>query len=114
MYLPEGRVIPAYSTWHPVDVSSQPNTSPELRARRRPIPARELLSRGETIVSLLGQNDGRLRRMPPEKILKFGSEPFAIPRLSARARPDRPRRAHACNSRRSVYAGSVTDRESAG
>ena len=35
MYLPEGRVMPAYSTWQPVVGSSHPTDNPAQSARRR-------------------------------------------------------------------------------
>ena len=41
MYLPEGRVMPAYSTWHPVVGSNQPIASAAQTAiaRLTPLPA---------------------------------------------------------------------------
>src|SRR5947209_4509092 len=35
MYLPDGKVIPAYSTWHPTDGSIQPTESPAQIAFRK-------------------------------------------------------------------------------
>src|SRR4051794_35201091 len=35
MYLPEGKVMPAYSTWQPIDGMIQPIVSPAQTARRR-------------------------------------------------------------------------------
>src|SRR5258707_8174750 len=63
MYLPDGKVMPAYSTWQPVDGSSQPIDSPAQSARRRSerrsrrgVPVREE-AMGSTLLS--GASGGR-------------------------------------------------------
>jgi hypothetical protein len=53
MYLPEGNVIPAYSTWQPVDGSSPPMARADQSAQRRPLRQRGELSRGDDIASTL-------------------------------------------------------------
>jgi hypothetical protein len=35
MYLPEGKVMPAYSTWQPAEGKSQPTASAAQAAHRR-------------------------------------------------------------------------------
>jgi hypothetical protein len=53
MYLPEGNVIPAYSTWQPTDGSSPPMARADQSAKRRPLKQRGELSRGDDIASTL-------------------------------------------------------------
>jgi hypothetical protein len=59
MYLPEGRVMPAYSTWQPTDGSSHPIASAAQAAQRR-LYRRDDPVRWDPIVStLLGEIGGR-------------------------------------------------------
>jgi hypothetical protein len=59
MYLPEGSVIPAYSTWQPTEGKIQPKDSADQSATRRPVDLRGDLFWGNSIVSaLLGISGG--------------------------------------------------------
>jgi hypothetical protein len=53
MYRPEGRVMPAYSTWQPVEVKIQPVASADQSATRRLVDPRGDLVRGNPIASTL-------------------------------------------------------------
>jgi hypothetical protein len=53
MYLPEGSVMPAYSTWQPTDGRIQPIASADQSATRRLVDPRGDLMRGKPIASTL-------------------------------------------------------------
>ena len=53
MYLPEGKVMPAYSTWQPIEGKIQPVASADQSATRRLVDPRGDLIRGKTIASTL-------------------------------------------------------------
>jgi hypothetical protein len=53
MYLPDGSVMPAYSTWQPVIGKIQPSASAVQAARRRPLGRDREPMRGDFIVSTL-------------------------------------------------------------
>ena len=85
MYLPEGNVMPAYSTWQPIEGKIQPVASADNSATRRLVDPRGDLLRGKPIVStLLGVFGG-----PSDPFLEGGKtavgSPFLVP--PARARP---------------------------
>ena len=66
MYLPDGSVMPAYSTWQPTEGKIQPVASAVQSAMRRLVDPRGDLMRGNPIAStLLGVFDG-----PSDSILK--------------------------------------------
>jgi hypothetical protein len=59
MYRPEGKVMPAYSTWQPTEGKIQPVASAVQSATRRLVDPRGELMRGNPIAStLLGVFDG--------------------------------------------------------
>src|SRR5271163_143842 len=53
MYLPEGKVMPAYSTWQPTEGKIQPVASAVQSATRRLVDPRGDLMRGNPIASTL-------------------------------------------------------------
>ena len=53
MYRPEGNVMPAYSTWQPVEVKIQPIASADQSATRRLVDPRGDFVRGNPIASTL-------------------------------------------------------------
>jgi hypothetical protein len=79
MYLPDGKVMPAYSTWQPTEGKIPPVASAVQSAKRRLVDPRGDLMRGNPIAStLLGVFDG-----PSDPILEQGSaavgSPFLVP-----------------------------------
>ena len=59
MYLPEGNVMPAYSTWQPTEGKIPPTASADQSATRRLVAPRGDPMRGNPIAStLLGVFDG--------------------------------------------------------
>ncbi|MGA8349324.1 MAG: hypothetical protein WBQ29_07220 [Isosphaeraceae bacterium] len=59
MYLPEGKVMPAYSTWQPTEGKTPPTASADQSATRRLVAPRGDPMRGNPIAStLLGVFDG--------------------------------------------------------
>jgi hypothetical protein len=65
MYRPEGKVMPAYSTWQPTEGKIQPVASAVHSATRRLVDPRGDLIRGNPIVStLLGVFGGSLGPVP--------------------------------------------------
>ena len=79
MYLPEGKVMPAYSTWQPIEGKIQPVASADQSATRRLVDPRGDLLRGKPIVStLLGVFGG-----PSDRFLEGGNtavgSPFLVP-----------------------------------
>ena len=83
MYLPEGNVMPAYSTWQPTEGKIQPVASADQSATRRLVDPRGDLLRGKPIVStLLGVFGG-----PSDRFLEGGNtavgSPFLVPAARA-------------------------------
>jgi hypothetical protein len=54
MYRPEGKVMPAYSTWQPTEAMIQPKPSADQSAARRVVDMRGDLMRGPIVFTLLG------------------------------------------------------------
>src|SRR4051794_30774033 len=75
MYLPEGSVMPAYSTWQPTEGKIPPTASADQRATRRLVAPRGVLMRGNPIAStLLGVFGG-----PSNPFLEGGITALGIP-----------------------------------
>jgi hypothetical protein len=53
MYLPEGKVMPAYSTWQPTEGKIPPTASADQSATRRLVASRGDPMRGNPIASTL-------------------------------------------------------------
>ena len=81
MYLPVGRVMPAYSTWQPVVVASRPPTTTAAQGalRRAGEP-----SRGDRIVSTLLGWSSRCRARPAPPIESFLGDPRSPARSELR------------------------------
>ena len=85
MYRPEGKVMPAYSTWQPTEGKIQPVASAVQSATRRLVDPRGELMRGNPIAStLLGVFGG-----PSDPFLEGGNtavgSPFLVPPTRARS-----------------------------
>src|SRR4051794_17503940 len=75
MYLPDGSVMPAYSTWQPTEGKIPPTASADQRATRRLVAPRGDLMRGNPIAStLLGDFGG-----PSNPFLEGGMTALGIP-----------------------------------
>jgi hypothetical protein len=91
MYLPEGKVMPAYSTWQPIEGKIQPVASADNSTTRRLVDPRGDLLRGKPIVSTLlgvfgGPSDHSLREAKPPSGVHSWSRP---PDKFTRVRPSR-------------------------
>src|SRR5947209_16601309 len=75
MYLPDGNVMPAYSTWQPTEGKIPPTASADHSATRRLVAPRGDLMRGNPIAStLLGVSGG-----PSDPFLEGGSTAVGSP-----------------------------------